>query len=122
MKALEKPVKKLNWRVFPGRENSSFLVYLDDGLTLEYRAGKYAQATLHGTPGRNSFKLHWSEIEGTEPDRISCLNNSYEILTDRKVEKALVNGSPVAVENCPASGNTVIESCKYGDQIEIFLI
>ena len=120
--AMEKPVKKLNWRVFPGRENSSFLVYLDDGLTLEYRDGKYAQATLHGTPGRNSFKLHWSEIEGTEPDRISCLNNSYEILTDRKVEKALVNGSPVAVENCPASGNTVIESCKYGDQIEIFLI
>lgn len=92
----EKPITEITWRLFPGAEPATFTLYLDAGDGLAYREGAFARATLTCTPTQSGVRLEWSDVEGNEPERITGLTHTFEILGRTMLSSVTVGGRSVA--------------------------
>ncbi len=69
----EKPVNEITLDIFPGK-SSSFELYEDDGLSLQYQTGKFALSRITTTVNPKNLKVHISKTTGHyEPEQRTYL-------------------------------------------------
>ena len=77
--ANERPLEQIIWQVFPGTHATAFTLYLDDGDTLAYRDGAYAECEVTMTPSDDGCSVTFGEVRGSEPERIARLRHRVEV-------------------------------------------
>jgi alpha-glucosidase (family GH31 glycosyl hydrolase) len=60
----ERPVDEIDLYVFPGREDSEFALYEDDGVTIEHRAGAYALTRIRAVDEGGVVRVDVGETTG----------------------------------------------------------
>jgi alpha-glucosidase (family GH31 glycosyl hydrolase) len=90
----EKPVSELTLDIFPGA-NSSFNLYEDDGLTLDYKQGKFSltQITTNGSSG--AFKVNISKATGVYQPASRTYLAKVRWVEDKLPTKVTENGKVV---------------------------
>ena len=87
-----KAIRRINWIVYPGSQESSFTLYLDDGDTIANRTGQYGAVTLRHVPGEGFF---WSDISGNAPDYVASLTHNFILPNGEKLNpEPLKTGMP----------------------------
>lgn len=87
-----KAIRHIDWVVFPGEQESSFTLYLDDGDSLEHRSGRYGAVTLRHLPGKGFF---WGEISGESPEYVASLTHTFHLPGGEKLNaEPLKTGIP----------------------------
>jgi alpha-glucosidase (family GH31 glycosyl hydrolase) len=117
----EKDIDAISWLIYPGEKQSSFTLYLDDGVSFNYRNGKYALMTLSVIFENNEIKIQWSEIAGEEPERIRDIAYSFELLGVLQAANILVAGEAIKSEINKEQNRTLIKDVRYGEDIRIML-
>ncbi len=111
---------RITWQIFPGPESSRFTLYLDDGISLDYRNGKFALAALNCKSDKDEILIFWDEITGSEPERISELNYDYEIRDVDSADKVTVNGKEYPSEFSEEQRLLKIKNLPYKAEITIY--
>lgn len=117
----EKSIDHITWQVFPGTDESSFTLYLDDGIGLDHRQGAYAAALLRARPDAEGLTLSWDPVEGNEPERILSLSHTFEWLGDAVIRSAECDGRPMDVRPDPDTGHPLIGPVQHGQVIRVIL-
>lgn len=97
----EKPVNEITLDIFPGK-SSSFDLYEDDGLSLDYQTGKFALTRITTTSLANNLKVYISKTTGS----FDPLKRTYlvKIRLEEGSKPATVteNGKKVTLSSGPA--------------------
>ncbi|KAA8486854.1 DUF4968 domain-containing protein [Arcticibacter tournemirensis] len=105
----EKPVDKITLDIFPGA-NSSFRLYEDDGLSLDYQKGKYASTEIRTVRQAKSLKLIISQPVGSYRPSI------HTYLAKIRLEEA--NKPSAVTEN----GETLRGGWRYDDKEHVLYV
>lgn len=116
----EKPIERIIWQVFPGSTQTSFRLYLDDGDSLAYRRGAYAECEVTMTPDEDGFMITFGEVMGDEPERIRGIKHHVEVFS-RAVETVSVNGKSCSFTNDGEFGNAITGEISAKDRVKIKL-
>jgi alpha-glucosidase (family GH31 glycosyl hydrolase) len=116
----ERELKQLTFQIFPAAGRSEFNLYLDDGVSLKHRDGKYAEATLYCDSATNKVEVYWGDISGDEPERISSLNYSIELLGMVDVTAVDVDGVDTSFMIDELANRTFIPAVKFGSKVVIY--
>ena len=87
-----KAIRHIDWIVYPGKQESSFTLYLDDGDTIAHRSGQYGAVTLRCVPGEGFF---WSGISGKAPEYVASLTHNFILPNGERLNpEPLKTGTP----------------------------
>jgi alpha-glucosidase (family GH31 glycosyl hydrolase) len=93
----EKPVNPLIVNVWPlaAGESSSYSLYEDSGVSVNYQRGVFARTPIHATESGDTLRVEIGPVEGGYPGMLR--NRSYELRlpADWPPESVTVNGRPV---------------------------
>ncbi len=113
----EKEIEHITFQIFPASDKSEFKLYLDDGLSLEYKNDKYAEASLYCQRQAGQIEIYWGEVRGKEQERITEVDYLIELLGDLDIISVEIDGhdSPFTVDS--QNKRTMIPALKFGNKI-----
>jgi alpha-glucosidase (family GH31 glycosyl hydrolase) len=115
----EKELEQITFQIFPAKHKSEFKLYLDDGLSLEHKNGKYAEASLYCQHQSRQIEIYWGKVTGKEQERITELDYSIELLGITDVVSIEIDRQNIPFTVDKQTNRTMIPSIKFGNKIVI---
>ncbi len=89
----QKPVDQIDLYVFPGRRETSFELYEDDGISLEHLSGKYAKTEIRTVLTKTEAVVSIGESKGGYPGQTNSRSWSFVIALTSKPSSVKIDGS-----------------------------